>query len=120
MDGSEIVVRNKARFVAQGYSQEEDIDFDETYALVARLKAIRILLAFACFKDFKLYQMNVKSVFLNSFIIEVYVEQLPNLLPNFEDSKFPNHVFKLTKVLYGLKQAPRAWYERLSKFLIEK
>ena len=76
-----------------------------------------MLLALACFKDFKLYQMNVKSTFLNGFITkEVYVEQPLD----FEDPKLLNHVFKLRKALYGLKQALRAWYERLSKFLIEK
>ncbi|GMI76746.1 hypothetical protein HRI_001343900 [Hibiscus trionum] len=117
LDENGNIVRNKARLVAQGYTQEEGIDFDETYAPVARMEAIRMLLAFACYHDFKLFQMDVKSAFLNGFINEeVYVEQPPG----FEDSKFPNHVFKLTKALYGLKQAPRAWYERLSTFLIEK
>ena len=76
-----------------------------------------MLLAYACYKDFKLFQMDVKSAFLNGFINEeVYVEQPPG----FENHISPNHVFKLTKALYGLKQAPRAWYERLSGFLIEK
>ena len=110
------VVRNKARLVAQGYNQQEGIDFDETYAPVARLESIRMFLAYACFKNFKLYQMDVKSAFLNGFLNEeVYVRQPPG----FEDDNFPNYVYKLTKALYGLKQAPRAWYERLSKFLIE-
>ncbi|CAL9126648.1 unnamed protein product, partial [Musa textilis] len=91
------------------------IDYKETFAPVARLEAIRMLLAYASSKDFKLFQMDVKSVFLNGFISEeVYVEQPPG----FENSLFPKHVFKLTKALYGLKQAPRAWYERLSSFLI--
>jgi hypothetical protein len=99
------IVRNKARLVAQSYNQEEDTDFGETYALVARLEAIRMQLAFACFKDFKLFQMNVKSSFLNSFIAkEVHVEQPPG----FENHEFSNHVFKLSKALYGLKQEPRA------------
>uniref|UniRef100_A0A2N9HS02 CCHC-type domain-containing protein n=1 Tax=Fagus sylvatica TaxID=28930 RepID=A0A2N9HS02_FAGSY len=116
-DEEGIIVRNKARLVAQGYNQEEGIDYGETYAPVARLEAIRMLLAFACFKNFKLFQMDVKSAFLNGFIAEeVYVEQPPG----FENHEFPNHVFKLSKALYGLKQAPRAWYERLSGFLIEK
>ena len=116
VDESGIVTRNKARLVAQGYSQEEGIDFDETYAPVARLEAIRILIAYACHLNFKLFQMDVKSAFLNGFIQEeVYVEQPPG----FENPSFPNHVFKLRKALYGLKQAPRAWYERLSTFLIE-
>jgi hypothetical protein len=109
------VVRNKARLVAQGYSQEEGIDYDETYAPVARLESIRLLLAYACYMNFKLYQMDVKNAFLNGFIKEeVYVEQPPG----FENEKFPNHVFKLKKALYGLKQAPRAWYERLRDFLL--
>jgi hypothetical protein len=116
-DEEGIIVRNKARLVAQDYNQEEDIDYGETYAPVARLEAIRMLLTFACFKNFKLFQMDVKSAFLNGFIAEeVYVEQPPG----FENHEFPNHVFKLSKALYGLKQAPRAWYERLSGFFIEK
>ena len=111
------VIRNKARLVAQGYNQEEGIDFDETFAPVARLESIRILLAFACFLNFTLFQMDIKSAFLNGFINEeVYVEQPPG----FESFILPNHVFKLKKALYGLKQAPRAWYERLSNFLIQK
>src|SRR3954462_1075426 len=110
------IIRNKARLVAQGYNQQEGIDYDETYAPVARLEAIRILLAYAAHKGIKLFQMDVKSAFLNGFLNEeVFVKQPPG----FEDSKFPNHVFKLTKALYGLKQAPRAWYERLSLFLLE-
>jgi hypothetical protein len=116
-DEEGIIVRNKARLVTQGYNQEEGIDYGETYTPVARLEVIRMLFAFACFKNFKLFQMDVKSAFLNGFIAEeVYVEQPPG----FENHEFPNHVFKLSKVLYGLKQAPRAWYERLSGFLIEK
>ena len=116
VDESGVVTRNKARLVAQGYNQEEGIDYEETFAPVARLESIRMLLAFACFKDFILFQMDVKSAFLNGFIIEeVYVEQPPG----FTSFDFPNHVFKLKKALYGLKQAPRAWYDRLSKFLLE-
>ena len=83
---------------------------------MARLEVIRMLLTFACFKDFILYQIDVKSVFLNGFIIEkVYVEQLPG----FTSFNFPNYIFKLKKKFYGLKQEPRAWCERLSKFLLE-
>ena len=105
MDEQSNTVRNKARLVTQGYSQEKGIDYEETYAPVARLEAIRMLLAFACFKNFKLFQMDVKSAFLNGFINEkVYVEQPPG----FENPNFPNRVFKLLKTLYGLKQAPRA------------
>ena len=109
------ITRNKVRLVAQGYFQEERIDFEETYAPVARLEAIRILLTFAVSQFVKLFQMDVKSAFLNSYIKEeVYVEQLPG----FEDHKYLDHVFKLSKALYGLKQAPRAWYERLNSFLL--
>ncbi|GJT39253.1 retrovirus-related pol polyprotein from transposon TNT 1-94 [Tanacetum coccineum] len=108
--------RNKARLVAQGYNQQEGIDFDETYAPVARLESIRILLAYACAHDFKLFQMDVKSAFLNGFINEeVYVAQPPG----FVDFEKPNHVFKLKKALYGLKQAPKAWYDRLKAFLLD-
>ena len=110
------IVRNKARLVAKGYSQEEGIDYDETFAPVARLEAIRIFLAFAAHSNFKVYQMDVKSAFLNGKLEEeVFVEQPPG----FVNSKLPNHVYYLDKALYGLKQAPRAWYETLSKFLIE-
>jgi hypothetical protein len=91
------------------------LDFDETYAPVARLESIHILLAYATYHSFKLYQMDVKSAFLNGPIKEeVYVEQPPG----FEDSEYPSHVYKLSKALYGLKQAPRAWYECLRDFLI--
>jgi hypothetical protein len=91
------------------------LDFDETYAPIARLESIRILLAYATYHGFKLYQMNMKSAFLNGPIKEeVYVEQPPD----FEDSEYSNHVYKISKALYGLKQAPRAWYECLQDFLI--
>jgi hypothetical protein len=114
-DHDGIVVRNKVRLVAQDYTQVEGLDFGKTYAPVARLKAIRILLAYACAHNIKLYQMDVKSAFLNAYINEeVYIEQPPD----FEDDKKPNHVYKLKKALYGLKQAPRAWYERLRDFLL--
>ncbi|KAH9657681.1 hypothetical protein KPL70_023179 [Citrus sinensis] len=117
MDESGVVVRNKARLVAQGYNQEEGIDFDETFAPVARLESIRMLLAYACHKDFILYQMDVKSTFLNGYIIEeVYVKQPPG----FENEKFPDHVYKLSKALYGLKQAPRTLYDMLKNFLLDK
>jgi hypothetical protein len=110
-----VVTRNKARLVAKGYSQVEGLDLDETYAPIPRLESIRILLAYATYHGFKLYQMDVKSAFLNGPIKEeVYVEQPPG----FEDSEYPNHVYKLSKALYGLKQAPRAWYECLRDFLI--
>ncbi|CAN0877831.1 Retrovirus-related Pol polyprotein from transposon RE1 [Linum grandiflorum] len=109
------IIRNKARMVAQGYDQEEGIDYDETFAPVARLEAIRLLCAFAALNKFKLFQMDVKSAFLNGDLNEeVYVAQPPG----FEDSNFPNHVYKLRKALYGLKQAPRAWYDKLSSYLL--
>ena len=116
LDDSGIIVKNKARLVVQGFNQQEGIDYDETFAPVARLEAIRILIAFAAHMNFKLFQMDVKIAFLNGYLKEnVYVEQPPG----FEDRDYPDHVYKLDKALYGLKQAPRAWYERLSSFLLE-
>ncbi|KAJ9558020.1 hypothetical protein OSB04_012634 [Centaurea solstitialis] len=113
-DEQGVVVRNKARLVAQGYCQEERIDYEETFAPIARLETIRIFLAFAAHRGFKVFQMDVKSAFLNVKLKEeVYVKQPPG----FESAKYPNHVYFLDKALYGLKQAPRAWYERLSTFL---
>jgi hypothetical protein len=110
------VVRNKTRLVVQGFSQVEGLDFRETFALVARLEAIRILLPFAASKGFKLYLMDVKSDFLNGVIQkEVYVRQPPG----FDNPKYPNRVYKLSKALYRLKQAPRAWYARLKTFLLD-
>jgi hypothetical protein len=92
------------------------LDFDETFSSVARLKSIRMLLAYATHHSFKLYQMDVKSAFLNGPIKEeVYVEQSPN----FESEEHPNHVYKLHKVFYRLKQAPRTWYECLRDYHIE-
>jgi len=115
LDEHGVIVRNKARLVAKGYNQEEGIDYGETYAPVARLEAVRLLLAYPSMNRFKLDQMDVKSAFLNGYIDEeVFVSQPQG----FEDHKHPNHVFKLKKALYGLKQAPRQWYERLSSFLL--
>jgi hypothetical protein len=112
-----MVVRNKSRHVAQGYSQKEGIDYEETFAHVARFEATRILLAFAMAKGFKLYQMDVKSAFLNGVIEEeVYVKQPPG----FESEKYPHKVYRLKRALYGLKQAPRAWYGRLRGFLLSR
>jgi hypothetical protein len=109
------IVRNKARLVAQGYSQIEGIDFEETFAPVARLESIRLLLSISCVHKFKLHQMDVKSAFLNGFLQEeVFVEQPKG----FVDAHHPNHVYRLKKALYGLKQAPRGWYERLTQFLV--
>ncbi|GJT80404.1 putative ribonuclease H-like domain-containing protein [Tanacetum coccineum] len=111
-----IVVRNKARLVAQGYTQEEGIDYDEVFAPVARIEAIRLFLAYASFMGFIVYQMDVKSAFLYGTIEEeVYVCQPPG----FEDPQFPDKVYKVEKALYGLHQAPKAWYETLSTYLIE-
>ncbi|WVZ58500.1 LOW QUALITY PROTEIN: hypothetical protein U9M48_008771 [Paspalum notatum var. saurae] len=108
-----MVVRNKARLVARGFVEGGGIDYEETFAPVARLEAIGILLAFAASKGFKLQQMDVKSAFPNGFIEEeVYVRQPPG----FESARFPDRVYKLRKALYGLKQAPRAWYTRLKSF----
>nr|GEU57457.1 copia protein [Tanacetum cinerariifolium] len=105
LDEYGVVTRNKARLVTQGYNQQEGINYDETYAPVARLESIRKLLAYACALDFKLYQMDVKSAFLNGFINEeVYVAQ-PS---GFIDLPKPNYVYRLKKALYGLKQAPKA------------
>ncbi|GJZ60263.1 retrovirus-related pol polyprotein from transposon TNT 1-94 [Tanacetum coccineum] len=102
--------------VAQGYNQQEGIDYDETYAPVARLEYVRIFLAYACALDFKLFQMDVKSAFLNGFINEeVYAAQPLGFI----DFEKPDHVYKLKKALYGLKQAPKAWYDRLKAFLIK-
>ncbi|GJV76853.1 putative ribonuclease H-like domain-containing protein [Tanacetum coccineum] len=111
-----IVIKNKARLVAQGYTQEEGIDYDEVFAPVARIEAIRLFLAYASFKDFMVYQMDIKSAFLYGRIEEeFYVCQRPK----FEDLDFPDRVYKVENVLYGLHQAPRAWYETLSTYLLD-
>ncbi|GKA37710.1 retrovirus-related pol polyprotein from transposon TNT 1-94 [Tanacetum coccineum] len=116
LDENGIVPRNKVRLVAQGYNQQEGIDYDETYAPIARLESISILLAYACALDFKLFQMDVKSAFLNCFINEeVYVAQPMGFI----DFSNPNQVYKHKKSLYGLKQAPKAWYDRLKAFLVK-
>ncbi|KAJ9542321.1 hypothetical protein OSB04_028827 [Centaurea solstitialis] len=117
LDEIGMIIRNKARLVAQGYRQEEGIDYDETFAHVARLEAIRLFMAFAAHMNFKVFQVDIKNVFLNGKLNEeVYVAQPPG----FVDPKFPDHVYKLNKALYGLKQAPRAWYDTLSTFLLSK
>ena len=109
------VIRNKARLVAQGYSQMEGVDYDETFAPVARMESIRILLALACQLKFKLYQMDVKAAFLNGILKEdVYVTQPKGFI----DPHFSDYVLYLKKALYGLKQAPRAWYDRLTQYLV--
>jgi hypothetical protein len=109
--------RNKARLVYKGYAQIEGLDFDETFVPVERLEAIRIFISYVCHKRFKVYQMDVKSAFLNGYLKEeVYMEQPEGfkLIDN------PDLVCKLKKALYGLKQAPRAWYYRLDKYLQNK
>ncbi|GJY29410.1 putative ribonuclease H-like domain-containing protein [Tanacetum coccineum] len=111
-----IVIRNKARLVVQGYTQEEGIDYDEVFAPVVRIEAIRLFLAYASFKYFVMYQMDVKGAFLYGKIKEeIYVCQPPR----FKDPKFPDKVYKVEKALYGLHQAPRAWYETPSTYLLD-
>ncbi|XP_049410536.1 uncharacterized protein LOC125873707 [Solanum stenotomum] len=103
LDEHGTITRNKSRLVVQGYNQEEGINYDETFAPVVRMEAIRILISFATYMEFKLFQMDVKSAFLNGYLKEeLYVKQPLG----FEDVDLPNHV--LDKALYGLKQAPRA------------
>jgi hypothetical protein len=110
------IVRNKAHLVAQGFSQVKGLDFGKTFASVAHLEVIRILLAFAVSKGFKLYQIDVKNDFLNGVIQEeVYVRQPPG----FKNHKYSDRVYKSSKALYELKQASRAWYARLKTFLLE-
>ncbi|CAM8889977.1 unnamed protein product [Rhodiola kirilowii] len=109
------VVRNKARLVVKGYNQQEGIDYEETFAPVARLEAIRLLIAYSVQFGFKLHQMDVKTAFLNGYLKEeIFVEQPPG----FEDPDRQDCVYVLDKAVYGLKQAPRVWYERLSEYLL--
>jgi hypothetical protein len=111
------IVRNKAILVCKGYAQIEGLDFDETFSPVARLEAIIIFLAYACHKQFKFYQMDVKSDFLNGYLNEeVYMEQPKG----FQLSYNPDFICKLKKSLYGLKQAPPAWYHSLDTYLQDK
>jgi len=107
------VIRNKARLVCKGYAQQKGIDFEETFAPIARLEAIRMFLSLSSFQKFKVFQMDMKSTFLNGDLEEVYIEK-PN---GFILGNDPNLVCRLKKSLYGLKQAPRAWYYRLDKYL---
>ncbi|GJV30842.1 retrovirus-related pol polyprotein from transposon TNT 1-94 [Tanacetum coccineum] len=117
LDELEGILKNKARLVARDYRQEEGIDFEESFAPVARLEAKRIFLAFAAHMNMVIYQMDVKTAFPNGNMREeVYVSH-PD---RFVDKDQPNHVYKLKKVLYGLKQAPRAWYDMLSSFKISQ
>nr|GEV16998.1 putative ribonuclease H-like domain-containing protein [Tanacetum cinerariifolium] len=111
-----IVIRNKARLVAQGYTQEEGIDYDKGFALFARIEALRLFLAYASFKDFVVYEMDIKSAFIYGNIKkEVYVYQPLG----FEDPYFSDREYKVEKTLYGLHQAPRAWYETLSTYMLD-
>nr|GEU37835.1 hypothetical protein [Tanacetum cinerariifolium] len=115
-DEENTIIRNKTRLVMRGYQQEEGIDFEESFAPVARMEAIRIFLAYAAHKGFTVYQMDVKTAFLHGSLKEdVYVCQPEGFI----DADYPSHVYKLKKALYGLKQAPRAWYDELSTFLLQ-
>nr|GFB98719.1 retrovirus-related Pol polyprotein from transposon TNT 1-94 [Tanacetum cinerariifolium] len=105
------VLKNKVRLVAKGYRQEEGIDFEESFAPVARIEAIHIFIANAASKNMTIYQMDVKTTFLNGELKEeVYVSQPKG----FVDPDHWTHVYCQKKALYGLKQAPRAWYDTLS------
>ncbi|GKA45598.1 retrovirus-related pol polyprotein from transposon TNT 1-94 [Tanacetum coccineum] len=116
LDEYDDVLKNKARLVAKGYRQEEGIDFEESFAPGARIEAIRIFIANAASKNMTIYQMDVKTTFLNGeFKEEVYVCQLEGFI----DPDHLTHVYRLKKALYGLKQAPRAWYDTLSRFLLD-
>nr|GEX61974.1 retrovirus-related Pol polyprotein from transposon TNT 1-94 [Tanacetum cinerariifolium] len=116
-DKSGRVLKNKARIVAQGFRQEEGIDFKESFASVSRIEAIRIFITNVAHKNMTIYQMDVKTAFLNGELKEeVYISQPEG----FVDQDNPSHVYKLKKALYGLKQAPHAWYDMLSSFLISQ
>nr|GEX78445.1 retrovirus-related Pol polyprotein from transposon TNT 1-94 [Tanacetum cinerariifolium] len=116
-DEENTVIRNKSRLVAKGYAQKEGVDFEESFAPVARLEAVRLFMAYATHKSFTIYQMDVKTAFLYGPLKEeVYVNQ-PD---GFVDPYHPDKVYRLKKALYGLKQAPRAWYDELFKFLLSK
>nr|GFA30999.1 retrovirus-related Pol polyprotein from transposon TNT 1-94 [Tanacetum cinerariifolium] len=116
-DEENTVIRNKSRLVAKGYAQKERIDFEESFAPVARLKAVRLFITYAAHKSFTVYQMDVKTTFLYGLLKEeVYVNQ-PD---GFVDPYHPDQVYRLNKALYRLKQAPRAWYDELSNFLVSK
>ncbi|GJR92209.1 retrovirus-related pol polyprotein from transposon TNT 1-94 [Tanacetum coccineum] len=115
-DAENIMVRNKSRLVVKGYKQEEGIDFEESFDPVARLEAVRMFIAFAAHRNITIFQMDVKTAFLNGPLKEeVYLSQSEGFI----DSEFPNHVYRLKKALYGLKQTPRVWHDKLSSFLIE-
>ncbi|GJU88369.1 retrovirus-related pol polyprotein from transposon TNT 1-94 [Tanacetum coccineum] len=110
------VLKNKAWLVAKGYRQEEGIDFEESFAPIARIEAIRIFIANAATKNMIIYQLDVKNAFMNGDLQEeVFVSQPKG----FEDPDNPTHVYRLKKALYGLKQAPRAWYDQLGQAKLE-
>nr|GFC28110.1 retrovirus-related Pol polyprotein from transposon TNT 1-94 [Tanacetum cinerariifolium] len=116
-DEENTVIRNKSRLEAKGYAQKEGVDFEESFAPVARLEAVRLFIAYAAHKSFTIYHMDVKTAFLYGPLKEeVYVNQPYG----FVDPYHPNKVYRLKKALYGLKQAPRAWYDKLTKFLLSK
>ncbi|GKE35897.1 retrovirus-related pol polyprotein from transposon TNT 1-94 [Tanacetum coccineum] len=116
-DAENIVVRNKTRLVAKGYKQEEGIDVEESFAPIARLEAVRMFIAYVAHKNIIIFQIDVKTDFLNGHLKEeVYVSQPEGFI----NQEFPDHIYRLKKALYGLKQAPRAWYDKLSSFLIEQ
>ncbi|GKB42537.1 retrovirus-related pol polyprotein from transposon TNT 1-94 [Tanacetum coccineum] len=115
------ILKNKARLVAHGYRQEEGIIFKESFALVARLEVVRIFLTFAAYMNMIVYQMDVKTTFLNGILHEeVYVSQSNRFKDRFVDPDNPTHVYRLKKALYGLKQAPHVWYDQLSSFLLSQ
>ncbi|GKF38847.1 retrovirus-related pol polyprotein from transposon TNT 1-94, partial [Tanacetum coccineum] len=115
-DAKNIVVQNKTRLVAKEYRREEGIDFEESFDPVARLEVVRMFIAYVAHKNITIFQMDVKTAFLNGPLKEeVYVSQPEGFI----DLEFPDHVYRLKKALYGLKQAPRAWYNKLSSFLIQ-
>nr|GEZ16665.1 copia protein [Tanacetum cinerariifolium] len=115
-DTENMVIRNKSHLVAKGYGQEEGIDFVESFAPVARLEAVKIFVAYASYKNFLIYQIDVKMAFLNGPLKEEVFVRHPD---GFVDPDFPNYVYRLEKALYGLKQAPRAWYDKISSFLFK-
>ncbi|GJX76897.1 retrovirus-related pol polyprotein from transposon TNT 1-94 [Tanacetum coccineum] len=116
-DEDQIVIRNKARLVAKGYAQEEGIDFEESFAPVACLEVVRIFVAYVAHKSFLIYQMDMKTSFLNGLLKEEVNVAQPD---GFVDLDHPDKVYRLRKALYGLKQASRAWYDKLSTFLKSK
>nr|GFA43299.1 retrovirus-related Pol polyprotein from transposon TNT 1-94 [Tanacetum cinerariifolium] len=115
-DKENTVIQNKSRLVVKGYRQEEGLDFEESFALVARMEAIRIFLAYDAHKSFTVFQMDMKTAFLHGTLKEDMYTCQPE---GFIDADHPSHVYKLKKSLYGLKQAPRAWYNKLSMFLLQ-